>query len=676
MRNKKNNGLKAKIRSHIYLISMISIAFVAISACVITSFVSQRQTNRMAIAQLDECSSKLQSWLEEKITLTQFIAEEIVDRGYALDKSKCQPFLVDCIERDPESYDVYLGYADGSAVFGDGWEPAPGEYDPTTRDWYKAAIAADGIVIADPYTDAQSGRQVITCAVKIKIDDEVIGVLARDIFIDEIGKIVYSLHIDENGYAVLTKEDGSIIIHKNNDFMPYADADENTVSTNLSDVMEGYSVTLGNGNVTTLKDHNGEKIKFAQTGMTLVNWKLGYAMNYMEYNSGMFYMIVIFAAMTVIFSSIIAAYVSVLLKRAFDPLSEVSDTAKTVAQGHLDVFFDYEGNDEISGVCRTIEANNRVMKDYIEDISERLSDISHGQFNNDSSVEYLGDYAVIKQSLDDISNSLGQVFEGIENASEAVYGGAEGVADSANQLAESVSMQTAVINDIVSEMKTVSEKVTGNVASTDNARSIAKDTADAVRKSNEQMNNLLEAMKEISSASEEIKNIIGTIEDIAFQTNILALNASVEAARAGSAGRGFAVVADEVRNLAGKSSEASVQTSELIEHSAKAVSRGLKYAEEASAALKKVVEHTNEIDGIIDRINEESHDQNSCIEDVNEKINIIAEYVSSAAANAEESAAASEELNGQASALKEMLTNFGTSSASDDEETDTDDIEQ
>ena len=173
------------------------------------------------------------------------------------------------------------------------------------------------------------------------------------------------------------------------------------------------------------------------------------------------------------------------------------------------------------------------------------------------------------------------------------------------------------------------------------------------------MGKLLTAMDDISSASEEIGKIIGTIEDIAFQTNILALNASVEAARAGAAGKGFAVVADEVRNLAGKSSEASVRTAQLIGRSSEAVAGGMKYAQSAAMSLKKVVDMSAEIEKLTVRISEESHSQSEYIEAIRDKIDKVSGYVSTAAASSQESAASAEELNSQASALKDIVKKFG-----------------
>lgn len=654
----KNKGLKAKLGKHIYLITVISVLIVALSACFLTALTNQNQMERTVSAQLEDCSMKLQSWLEEKISLTEFIGDEVVDRGYAENRGECLPFLQDCLARDDDCFEVYVAYSDKSILFASG-ATAPEGFDPTTRGWYLNAAASDGVVVTDPYTDAVTGRMVITCAKKIEVNGQVVGALGRDIFIDEVADIINSLHIDENGYAMLVTESGDIIVHQNEEYMPKVDASGSDVFTNLSDVMQGYSTDMEAGKIIKLKDYTNKNVNFAQCGMDLLGWKLGYALNYFEYHRNTTTIIVLFIIMVFVFSVIISTYLTILLKKVFKPLEDVAQTAQRVSQGDLSVSFNYSGNDEIGAVCQTIEVNNRVMRDYIEDIAARLDGISRGDFKKESNVEYRGDYAAIKNSLDNISSSLGQVFDGIEGASEAVFGGAGGVANGANQLAESVSMQTAVINEIVNEVNIVSEKITNNVSRTDEARSLAKDTADSVQDSSEQMNKLLDAMNEISKASEEIKKIIGTIEDIAFQTNILALNASVEAARAGAAGKGFAVVADEVRNLAGKSAEASVQTSKLIEHSTEAVSSGLKFAEAASDSLKKVVEHTNEIDGIIVKINEESHDQSSCMDDVNSKIGVVADYVSSAAANAEESAAASQELNGQASALKEMLQNFG-----------------
>ncbi len=347
-----------------------------------------------------------------------------------------------------------------------------------------------------------------------------------------------------------------------------------------------------------------------------------------------------------------------ILAKEFKALTAVALDSQEVAKGNLNVSFSYTKNDEIGDVCRAIENNNRVVKNYITDIDKRLEAISRGDFSAASDVDYIGDYASIKVSLDKISYALSIVFSGIENTSSAVFKGAEGVSAESGHLSESVSKQNSLIDEIASGMKLLSDKIDNNVSRTDKAKNTAHQAASAVEEGSGKMKHLLEAMEEISDASGRIQNIIGTIEDIAFQTNILALNASVEAARAGAAGKGFAVVADEVRNLAGKSAEASDKTAMLIERSVSAAKRGMEIAEGTSASLDEIVSCTAEIDKLIVEINGESYEQRVCVDNVNSKIGNVAELVNFSAANAEECAVSSQALNGQATELKKMLDEF------------------
>lgn len=659
MANKKNKGIKSRVRHRINLTVVAAVWVIAILAGLTISYRTQLQTNETVVARLENCSNELTTWFTSKITVTEFMVHEVVQREYYNDDEKCFEFLKDCMERDDDFYACYIGYSNGKCIFSDGWE-VPDDYIATQRDWYIGAATADGVIITDPYTDADTGRLVITCASKFTDEKgNTIGVIASDVFIDRISEIVNSLRIDENGYAFLTTFAGDILVHEHQEFIPYSDENGNDVMTKIHDAIRGYDSNLLNNNVATLTDYDGKKAKFSETSVPVTNWLLGYALDYKEYYTDILNVCAVLVVVTIVFTCLLAAYIASLVKFAFKPMLGIAENAKKVAEGDLDLKFKYTGSDEIGEVCRAIENNNRVVKEYMQDISKRLDGFARGNFDMKSDVSYKGGYSAIKKSLDDFSAALKNVFSGIDGASEAVFGGAGGVAHGANQLAEDASKQTELIGEIVAGVNAVTEKIKNNVEKTDDARSVAVRTAETVQNSSDQMKQMLKAMDDISKAAEEIQIIIGTIENIALQTNILALNASVEAARAGEVGRGFAVVADEVRTLAGKSAEASLETSKLIERSTEAVKNGMKFADAASESLENVVRQTKEIDGIIVEINEKSHEQSTYIEDVSNKINLVADYVSSAAANAEESAAASEELNGQATALKDMLSNFG-----------------
>lgn len=654
---KKNKSLQRKIL--FYISSMVVTILFVITAitCVIVGKEYQVQAKSKALSTVQGGAATLNGWLTNKQSLVGFMGRDVLTGGYVENRQACRSFLADCTTRDDDIYETYVGFAEDKAIiFGSGYEP-PADYDPTSRGWYKAAVDSSEPIITEPYTDVQTNRQVITCAVRIQENGKTIGVLGADIFIDYLGEVVDSIKADENGYATLLTANGEIVCHRNADFLPIVDANGNDVMVNFAEASPDF-VQPAENDFVNFTDYDGQKVKYCEQTVPSTGWKLGYLLNSNEFNGPTIRLIVTMVIMASVFNVIISVCIALLLKKIFAPMKDIADNSSRIANGELSVSFDYLYKDEIGSVCRTIENNNKTVKMYIDDIDKRLEAISRGDFSVVSDVNYIGDYASIKISLDKISESLNTVFGGIEGASEAVFSGAKGVSAESGQLSEAVLKQNDLIDEIATGMNFLSDKIDNNVARTDSAKLTAHKAADAVKEGSGRMKQLLDAMGEISDASEKIQNIIGSIEEIAFQTNILALNASIEAARAGAAGKGFAVVADEVRNLAGKSAEASDETAKLIEQSVSAVKRGMNIAEGTSVSLEEIVNCTREIDNIIVEINGESHEQRACVDGINEKIDSVSELVNSSSANAEECASASGELNSQASALKRMLDDF------------------
>lgn len=229
--------------------------------------------------------------------------------------------------------------------------------------------------------------------------------------------------------------------------------------------------------------------------------------------------------------------------------------------------------------------------------------------------------------------------------------GSQALSQGSTEQASSVEELAATITEISSQ---VSDSAKRAMAAKDKAVAVSNE----VTEGNQKMQQTLTAMGDIRSSSNEISKIIKTIEDIAFQTNILSLNAAVEAARAGTAGKGFAVVADEVRSLAIKSAEAAKTTTELIQQSLTAVEHGTESLDATAQSLDTIVGSVNEITEEVQRIADASETQASAIAQVTQGIDQISSVVQTNSATAEESAAASEELSSQATMLKALVGKF------------------
>ena len=347
-----------------------------------------------------------------------------------------------------------------------------------------------------------------------------------------------------------------------------------------------------------------------------------------------------------------------ITKKLRQPIEEIEIAANKMADGDFDITINYESKDELGILSNSIRQMSNKTKEIINDTVRVLGDVASGNFNVASKVEYIGVFKNIEKSVVRITNDLSETMLQINVASQELDAASEQVANRSQMLSQGATEQASAIQELSATIIEISNKIKDTANNAGEANILSVSAGREVEDGNEQMKQMIKAMEEISFTSNEIGRIIKTIDDIAFQTNILALNAAVEAARAGSAGKGFAVVADEVRNLAAKSAEAAKNTAILIENSIKAVDNGTKIVDHTAQSLQKIVDTTNQTILLVDEIAKASDGQASAISQVTLGVEQISDVVQTNSATAEGSAAASEELSGQAQMLKSLIEDF------------------
>ncbi len=345
-------------------------------------------------------------------------------------------------------------------------------------------------------------------------------------------------------------------------------------------------------------------------------------------------------------------YAAILIRAISVPVAKLSEAAKKLAIGDVDVDCKKIHNDDLGELMDNFDEMAAAIRDQV-----RMADmIAKGDFTVDvkprSEKDVLG--KAFNRLVADENATLGNIRE----AGAQITVGSEQVANASQALAQGSTEQASALQQVTASMNEMTQRTKNNATEASEANDLVNNIKDMAAAGNEQMKSMIQAMDSINESSETISKIIKTIDDISFQTNILALNAAVEAARAGVHGKGFAVVAEEVRNLASKSAAAAGETAEMIEDSIRKIANGTKLAEATAKSLDEIVTSIDEIVSLISNIAVSSNDQSTAISQIDQAISQVSTVVQTNAATSEECAAASEELSNQAVTLKNLISQY------------------
>lgn len=652
-RKHAKHGITQKLTGAIIVTIAIMVAVLLLIVYSRVSDTLLEKSEKLLTETTDKTIQETSAWINKTVTMLDMQKDTIEYED--MDIQEMKDYIKHTVDQnDAYPAGLYVALKDGS-LYHASFVPGP-DFNALEKSWYQNGIESEDFILGDVYFDEDSQSYVVGASGALKDSrGKVRGVAAADVYLDSISDIVQDITLEKTGgiFLVDTRTD-TIIGHRDKDITGKVLSDFN------GDMYAYAAEQIHNGTLGLSLYNDDTYVQVADVPDS--DWTAVAYVSRDEVLSDLNTLTGIMGVVSII-AVIIAIFLIVILVRRIigRPVAELNDVAAKIAEGELNQTIRHCSNDELGELAdnfgRTV-VRLRDYVDYIDEISEKLQEIAQGNLAFTLSHDYVGEFAKIRESLEKISLSLNGTMGQINQAAGEVAEGSGYVSDGAQILSQGSSQQTSAVDLLATHISEVSDGIQKTAAGAKNANDIAQRAGSKLMESNGKMQQMNTAIQKISGKSSEIHNIIKTIEDIAFQTNILALNAAVEAARAGAAGKGFAVVADEVRNLAGKSSEAAKNTTVLIDETVEAVEEGMSLANDTAASLLEVVELAEQVTKLIDGIAQYSAQQAQATEAVIGGIDQISNVVQSNMATAEKSAAASEELSGQANMLRDLVAKF------------------
>ncbi|WP_283610230.1 methyl-accepting chemotaxis protein [Faecalispora anaeroviscerum] len=639
------------LKSKLHLFIMILVLFTNVLATGVTCWLSYRNSMTQAEQTSSYLAESYKQFLGSEMNKYRKEAEAVAKSAVlsSADAAARQQYLQEQAKQDGF---VYFALADSQGN-------TQQDGNVSQEKWFQSAKSGTAY-IGDPVKSRRGDDLTLTIGAPVSGGQVIYGEITYDAF----AKMQENIKISDEGYAFVISQDSKTVLHPSKDTVanPVNYAEKAKTDKSVQPVAELYSRAISGETGIEYTIYQGEK---RQVGFTQISgpekWAIAVSRPISQIMQDLYRTLLINVGVAVLIQLLTLVASGMFAARLAKPIEDATERIELLAKGDLQTDVpQVKSRDEIARLSTALGHTVQELRLYIQDISYVLDAVSRNNLTVESGVQYRGDFAPIRESLTRILESLNETFEGISQAAYQVNAGAEEMALGAQNLAQNSAEQASTVESLNTSLQNVSEHVKNNASHATSVEGLSNETIRFVQQGNEQMNQMLQSMRDIDHAANEISDIIKVIDDIAAQTNILALNAAVEAARAGSAGKGFAVVADEVRSLASKSAQATTTTSDLIQKAIDSVKKGMVIADQTAESLDQMVEKSGQVNELINRIAEASNEQAKAITELDNGMLQISSVTQTNSATAEESAAASEELSSQSEMLKELMQRFQT----------------